>query len=234
MFIDEDYDPSYYYEPSDADNVLNEAMKVIEGILNKKIKHKFGNLEKKSEELNNERDLLNKKEVELRNRERTIKLKERELNTEFNKRKLADIYEELMKSFGEEFFKIDKKLYKKEKCNLCDSSRKVTIKAPCGQSHEVYCSCNNSLVNYSVSSDYYIKLSIWKSHGKEYRKLQLANINNDDERAYFSDINSSKIINEYDDSLEGISWKHFSSKELTQKYCDLLNERQNQKQNKRK
>ncbi len=224
IFEDYEYDPSDYYEPSDADNVLTKAFEGIEEILNKKVMQKYGYLEKKSEKLNNERKELNKKEAELINRERIIQSKERNLENEFNKRKLSDVYEELMKSFGEEFFKIKTTFNKKEKCDLCDKNREVKIKAQCGKEHKVYCSCNDSLRNYIVVSDYAIKLSFWKTHGKSYRRLSLCT--NRDGDGYFSDIDTDKIITEFDKNLDNMQWCNYNSEELAQKYCDFLNKKE--------
>jgi len=227
MIFDEDYDPSDYYEPSDADDILNEAFEGIENILKSKVKQKYGHLEEKAESLRKDRKELNKKESELLSRERQIEIKERDLEVEFNKRKLSDVYDELMKSFGTQFFMIKTNYTRKDKCNLCDNNRKVKAKMPCGGEVEVCCSCDYRVKTFSVEDDFYIKLVSWKnSHsGGTTRKLKYSSRNSDDH--YFSDIDLDKIIDVFDEDLKDPQYKKFSTRELAQKYCDLLNENEN-------
>jgi len=143
----EDYEE--YYEPTLADEIMNDAMNKFKTAL---VKEKLvaaenltvweASLSKREQTLVDNKNILRKKEFDIKSKERSLDSDKNSLERNFYKTKLKDISEEMKKRYFENLYSISYKYTKVDKCIRCDDHRRVKATRPDRTKVEVSCSCD--------------------------------------------------------------------------------------------
>lgn len=237
----DDYFDEPYYKPSEVEIVLEEYKAKMMEVLTTSTKYKLDEIAKENARLKSENEKLKENEQDVLKRERDVRWKENNLKTEveseFYKAKLGDILERYTEEFILWF--ADKKHHEKEKCNLCDDDRKITVSFPNGKTATTNCDCSEKTKKYEpaitelkvlkiekrmdtgYSSDrrFYIRREYTPSkksnrYDEEYNEFSIANV---------LDLFELENVKALRKDMHYGSEFGFKTKEECQKYCDWLN-----------
>lgn len=143
MYFEEE---NYYYKPTLADEIMYEYQEKMKDALLESVKNKLEKAESEYIRIKKENEQLRKQSRDVENKRRELEQKEKDLERNFYRKKFS----ELIKPFEEKYsgYYADKEYKMVEKCNQCDSERKVNYTAPNGETKYLDCSCKKSYMVY--------------------------------------------------------------------------------------
>ena len=242
------YNDEHYYEPSIADEILLEFQQKMKNALLENVKLDIQNTKEENARLKEENKKQKQRENDISNKERDLKYKEenlkREVTNEFYQSNIGDTLKQYIEE--SEIWFADVERYQNEKCNLCDEERKLVAEYPNGKIIKTNCDCAKILSKYvpGLSEIKLIKFSKRDSRYSSERKFYLSRSYSPipSRRSDYDDYQEFKIyhvINEFDESIiklhknkEYSERLGFRSKEECQKYCNWLNNKEKEKNNK--
>jgi hypothetical protein len=132
----------YYDDYNEFEEQIEKfKLSLIKGI-KKEHQHEMERLKKENKELQEIKNNWNKLEREYKNKIRQVELEKED----FIKNVRREMYQDKLKEFLEKAFDEARKLYevtnvslRKEKCDICDSDRKVIVKDALGREYKVGC-----------------------------------------------------------------------------------------------
>lgn len=226
----EDYDfDEMYYEPSIADDIFEEAKCKLRDSIKESIKSDLSKLESDNKSLKKENEELKEKLKDIEYRENQLKYEKENYKNDFEKKLMKGKFSEIFKDLEEHmcYYRIDREIKYKDKCDKCDNNREIHFIAPNGEDMTYSCDCNQYKIVY-IPKKCELK-SIFMTKDR-YDKSKLFNFTA--KYDYYSDydeINVSiypkSVITEFKEDLV-CDFEHnqlFSTKEVCQKYCDELN-----------
>jgi hypothetical protein len=213
------------YEPSKADETLNEYQEKMKELLLNTVKVDIETYQKRIDELLKEKEKMMKTIEELRSKEYQFKQKKSEIERQVRNERLSNLMCDF-KVIVYQASNIGKRL---NKCDKCNDKREIEFTSPSGKLYTEYCECNKTLKFYQpeekVCKEFKINisqkdaLSIWYTEHCER--------DNDDYYTYYSTNYADEFYSE-DINFEDIdSYKvYFKTIEDCQKYCDYLNNKE--------
>lgn len=228
----------YYDNYNEFDRYIKEFKDTLKVGLKKEIKDELEKLKKENAELQEIKTNWNALEREYKNK---IKEVEREKESVIKNAK-REFYQDKLKDFLEKAFEA-RELYEVvvsakylDKCDMCDSNRKIYIRDVFDREHKVNCKCTSTYNCYSVKKeelqlyiqkypnrdDFYIALQVWDTHSTYTTKLFGFG------DRIFKEDNNETIYNKFeiDNPPKSIHRAHFTNKDEAQKYADYLNEKE--------
>jgi len=226
-----DYDePDYYYEPSEADEILGKAKSELELLLKDSIKSKIDGLDKREasitareEKLKENNTKLRGLEYQLETREKEIERKEKrtkqDLEKGYYKTKLGDIISYMDENFVSKYYEIDSDWKQVSKCDACDDNRSILVVLPNKTERRIDCSCKLRRNIYKVSERLLVEISLNNQEYKfenSYSDEWTTVVNSD----IIKKINLKELRREDGKLKKGAKFK---TKELAIKYLELIN-----------
>lgn len=224
------YEDECYYEPTIADEIFNRAKKELEESLKEDVKNQIKSTMDYNMRLREENEKLKQQVRNLANRERDLANRE----AQFERAMLRKKFSELLKPLEEqiEVYSVDYEYIMMDKCDKCDTNRRIYYKSPSGKDVYEECSCNKSCVVYSPKPKSITNICLAKDYNKtkftasvtydskdydnDYCKFEVrAFVDNIDELGDLKELNKYQM--EY--------YTGFKNKEDCQKYCDYLNKK---------
>ena len=226
-----DYDnDEFYYEPTMADEIFNRAKKELEECLKKEIKDQIKSTMDYNFKLRQENQELRQQIAKLDSRERDLANRE----AQFERTALRKVFSELLKPLEEqmEVYSVDYEYVKKDKCDKCDTNRRIYYKSPSGKDVYEECSCNKSYRVYSPKPKIVKTVNIFKDRDKSKFAFNVKYESRDYDEGYCK-FEVDKLIENIDDmgdlsKLNEYQMEYntgFKNKEDCQKYCDYLNKK---------
>ena len=222
-----DYDFEECYEPTMADEIMNEASEKLKEALKESVKSHYDSIIKENKALKAKNDELQKFVDEIDDIKHGLALEKSQLVNSARRQRLS----ELMKDFEVELFRVDYESVKKEKCGSCDDKRRIKFFSPSGKELYDNCSCDKV-----IGKNYFVKpylCSEFRMDSNSSAKLTaFYKINregtNDEYYGYESSIYCSSVLDHGYSDFENLNLNlnretFFRSKEDAQKYCDYLN-----------
>lgn len=214
-FYDEEYE---YFDSTIAD--LKEQLKKE---VKQEIQDKITVLEKENAELKQVKENWAKIKQEYESKINEI---EREKQYILNNAK-REIYNTTLKDlfdncdYFQKLYKVDYKTEEREKCNMCDENRKLTIKDCYGRKHEVYCKCSNKRKVYYSEENLDTCIYIQKKKERDNFRFEFRSNSSWD---YGHKISKEDILEKFDkEKVKGYYNTYFTTLEEAQKYADYLN-----------
>ena len=232
----EDYDfDEMYYEPSIANDIFNEAKEKLKESIKDSIKNDLNKIKEENEKLKQENRILKDKLLDIDDREKELKLEKERYKNNFEQKLLKGKFSEIFKLLEENmyYYRIERTIEYKDKCNKCDENRLIHFTAPNGKDMTYECDCNEYKNFYKPKKCKLTKIFMTKDR---YDKSKLFNFRPSYD--YYSDydernvsIYPEEIIIEFrKDLIENLEYNQlFSTKEVCQQYCDELNKNEEYK-----
>lgn len=223
-----------YFEPSKEELIISEIKDKLMNNIKEEIKNEIEQLKKENNELKEYRDNKEKMEREYQN-------KIRELEYEYQQKErtlMRKPIRELIEIVDKDYYCINYKYIKKEKCDKCDDKRKLHLIDCYGKEHLVNCVCDDSykskykvdvkrigvITELSIRNE---KLSMWCDlrYKDSYKS--------DEEYIHGSYFDKESIIYDYDKFIKNFEFDSkcyfhnylFANKEDAQKFADYVNEK---------
>ena len=214
-FYDEEYD---YFDSTIAD--LKEQLKKE---VKQEIQDKIATLEKENAELQDVKKNYNKMKQEYKSKVNEIEKEKQHIldnaKREIYNATLKDLFDNC--DYFQKLYKVEYKTEEREKCNMCDENRKLTIKDCYGRKHEVYCKCNNKRKIYYSEENLDTYIYIQKEKERDNFKFEFRSESSYD---YGHKINKDNVLEKFDrDKVKSYYNTYFTTLEEAQKYADYLN-----------
>lgn len=222
-----------YYEPSMADEILEEAKEKFGEILKNEIRSNIKNTQEEIIRLKKENEELKDKIRDLDRRERDIERKEKDIESKteyhFYKKKFSELLKPLEEQL--EMWYIEPLSELIPKCSLCDDERQIEYTSINGKKIKGDCDCKKYQRVYRVEEAKIKYLNFFKSDRTKREFILTPKYESKDyDNNYFKvDIQKLTKTFEIDKASE---YKYcgsyggftgFTTKEECQKYCDWLN-----------
>lgn len=230
-----------YYDPSEGELFFDEMKEKFREILREDVNSELSRLTKENAELRKIVKEYNDKKMELTRRERDVQYKEdnlkRDVEREFYNRTMDEVFEHLLED--SEVWYAERVPHEKPKCDLCDEERQMVATYPNGEVVKKQCDCAKPTYVYEpvISVNKQIKFhKSYKSSGKKCYFTKNHEPNKDYAEAYdyYSEFRIENIYDEFNDDVKEYHKAKrygekvaFRNKEACQKYCDWLNEENN-------
>ena len=230
-----------YYDPSEGELFFDEMKEKFREILREDVNSELSRLTKENAELRKIVKEYNDKKMELTRRERDVQYKEdnlkRDVEREFYSKTMDEVFEHLLED--SEVWYAERVPHEKPKCDLCNEEREMIATYPNGEIVKKQCDCAKPTYVYEpvISVNKQIKFhKSYKSSGKKcyFTKNYKPNKGYAEAYDYYCEFRIEKIYNDFNDEVkEYHKAKRYSekiafrNKEACQKYCDWLNEENN-------
>lgn len=228
MYYNEEFS---YFEPSIADEILMEYQERMKNALLESVKSEISNLKDENSELKEENENLKKKIREIEYKEKALEAREKDMEREFYRKKFSEIlkpYEKQMILWVGEY-----QSFLADKCNLCDSDRKVTYTASDGSTVKLDCKCKKY---YSIKVPIKVNviyLDLFKDdfYSKDSRFILTPKYEGKQYDSKYAELRVSYVFDVFKpENVEDLVLKYscyigFTSKEECQKYCDWINKK---------
>jgi hypothetical protein len=217
----------YYEEYSEIDRLICELKDGALKGLKQDIKDKLDRLEKENNELQDIKNNWNRLEKEYKEKVRELENYKDNVKREAYRLPL----EEMMKNFQEEYFVVNQKYEKVDKCNKCNDDRKLILTDAYGRETKINCVCDKSeYTGYKVESRYIVGISsIAKRDSKPklwvYFSYQKGDRNDDGYYRCSTYLDDEKIV-DFEKAIKNNQTNDylFKDKKEAQKYANYLNE----------
>jgi regulator of replication initiation timing len=221
-----DYDFEEYYEPTIADEIMNEASAKLKEALKQTSKENYEQIIAENKKLKAENAELQKFVGEIDDIKYQLRREQTEIESKVRRQRLSEV----MKDFEVELYRPKYDFILLPKCNKCDENRKIKFLSPSGKEHFETCSCHKKeRNNYCVESYYCSEFNggndVWNKRIRAWYKV-IKKGTDDEYYSYESSTYLKTLIQEdFTDfeSLENKNETFFRSKETCQAYCDYLN-----------
>jgi FtsZ-binding cell division protein ZapB len=224
-----EFDECGYYEPSQADIILDEFTGKMREALTETAKNEIERLRRENAELKDANKKLRQEAVAVNMRSQELERKEKNLECRFYEKKFSEILEPLMNNIT--VYMASHEGHSQAKCSYCDDEGKLTFKAPDGQETRQYCKCRSYIYWYEPIVCELREISLFKYRRCDNKKFiatgKFERDSGDDERFFKSE---TRMVLEVfsQEVVEQIKtdYNHrivFTSKAECQKYCDWLN-----------
>jgi hypothetical protein len=224
-----EFDECGYYEPSQADIILDEFMGKMREALTVTAKNEIEQLRRENAELTDANKKLRQEAVAVNMRSQELERKEKNLECRFYEKKFSEILEPFMNNIT--VYTASHEGHSQAKCSYCDDEGNLTFTAINGQETRKQCQCRNFIYWYEPIICELRELSLFKYRFSDGNKFiatgKFEKDSGDDERYFKSetrmvlDVFSQEVVGQiktdYDKRIV------FTSKEECQKYCDWLN-----------
>ena len=230
-----------YYDPSEGELFFDEMKEKFREILREDVNSELSRLTKENAELRKIVKEYNDKKMELTRRERDVQYKEdnlkRDVEREFYSKTMDEVFEHLLED--SEVWYAEHVPHEKPKCDLCDEERQMVARYPNGEIVKKQCDCAKPTYVYEpvISVNKQIKFhKSYKSSGKKcyFTKNYKPNKGYAEAYDYYCEFRIEKIYDEFNDEVKEYHKAKrygekiaFRNKEACQKYCDWLNEENN-------
>jgi hypothetical protein len=228
-----------YWEPGESDELFDEMKSKLIDAAKASIKSDMESLKSRNEYLENRNRELEQRERAVDQKERDLGYKadnlRREVEREFYKTAIEDIFKDAIEESTLWF--ADRKPHTRPKCDLCDEDRKWTHIWPNGE--EVHRQCDCATLDYwyepQESMLAALKYKVRDSNYPSERYYRLDKSHNVVKSNWYDDYSYSdfRIQFVYDQFCDDVITQHkklgygarigFKAKEECQKYCDWLN-----------
>lgn len=242
-----DYDEPMW-EPSEADELFDELKSKLVDAAKASLKNDMEYLKSRNEYLEKRNKELEDKAREVSRKESDLEYKaqnlRREVEREFYKTAIDDLFKDVLEK--SQLWFADNKPHEKPKCDKCDENRYWILTWPDGTTTSKQCTCSQPDYWYEPQETwidtlrYKVKDSSYQS--ERYYRLDREYQCTGDSRwndYSYGDFGIQFVYDKFCDDVieksEQLNYcKHigFTSKEECQKYCDWLNERKNNEQQK--
>jgi len=227
-----EFDDTGYYEPSQAEIIVDEFMGKMRKALTDTAKNEIEQLKSENARLEKENKFLRELSKNVNAKARELEEREKSLEREFYWKKFSGVIEPFMKNITA-FYASDEG-HEQEKCPYCNDERDLVYTANNGKTTTRPCECSGRKYLYEPKICDLRELSFCKNDCWEDRGLIVtAKYEKDrdscrDDRFFKAemrmviDVFSPEIV----DVLKKKSWDYkvvFTSKDECQKYCDWLN-----------
>ena len=230
-----------YYDPSEGELFFDEMKEKFREILREDVNSELSRLTKENAELRKIVKEYNDKKMELTRRERDVQYKEdnlkRDVEREFYNKTMDEVFEHLLED--SEVWYAERVPHEKQKCDLCDEERQMVAMYPNGEVVKKQCDCAKPTYVYEPVISVNKQIKFHKSYKYSDKKCYFTKNykpNKDYAEAYdyYCEFRIEKIYDEFNDEVkEYHKAKRYSekiafrNKEACQKYCDWLNEENN-------
>lgn len=224
----------FYYEPSAADEIFNEAQSKLIECLNDSIKNKINAIKEENTRLKKENKELRAKISNIEWREREIESREKNLEQSV----LQKTFSEMLKPIEKQIvvWRIAHTYVYGEKCNKCNDNREIEFVSPLGKKLTEKCVCSKPYDYYYPCEVAATTLRVYKTYHSPYQvsitPYYDETFDNDfcdfKLKRYIEDLQQFKNIR---DVFEDLIAKYGSMYEVSfaeledcQKFADYLNE----------
>jgi hypothetical protein len=225
-----DFDDVGYYEPKQADMILDEYMGKMREALTEATKKEIERLKRENEELKEANKILRSEEVKVKYKANKLEEKEKSLERGFYQKKFSEILEPFINNIT--VYTASMAGHKQEKCSYCDEKGYLTFTAKNGQETNQPCKCQSYIYWYEPVVCELMEISFFKCLSREGRQFivtgKFEKDGGDDERWFNSE--RREVIDTFTpvrfELIKIKDYKHrivFTSQEECQKCCDYLN-----------
>lgn len=233
MYYDEEYEN--YYDPTPADEIFAEAMSKLKEALKESVKTNIEYIQEENKRLKEENKSLRNKSYEVDNKKRQLEQKEKDLERTFYKSKFSELLKPLEENMVVWYSDYE---YKKiKKCKLCDDNRKIIFVLPQGKTIKQKCECDKDYRYYKPKKTTMSVIAMGKSYDYSNSKFVATPKyhNNRDDDGRWCEFKMNEIIQTFNiDEIDNYDTYNtgFESKEECKKYCDYLNNKEKNKDDK--
>jgi hypothetical protein len=222
-----------FEESNFEEDVLNELAREFESkvlvAIKSHVKEYYEQIQKENIELTKTVQEYRTKEREISDLKYLLNQEKQDLESNFLRMKFKEATKDL---FGI-CWGVEIKYTKKEKCNLCDGSRKITYTAINGNSIQADCECAKTICTYYPIKLELFDLDITKSNSQPFSLVaRFSNISNtykDNQLETVSFKNNNKIRDKFDPLITHYP-NIYSTLEECQKHCDYNNNKKEGKE----
>lgn len=213
-----------YFEPAQANIVLQKYIEEMREVLTKSVKQEVESLRESNAKFRAENEKLQRLVSDINYREQALQYKADNMKQQMRKERLDELFAE----FRFMLFTPTTKWTKREKCDQCDEDRRIWFQSPRGKPVYEDCDCSktdifwfpieNLVYVFQLDERNFGHLQIWyKMRHSEYRKDEM-----------YLDYDSSHRAEEYyEEGMDFTDCKenktHFTDRDMCQAYCDWLN-----------
>jgi len=226
-----EFDDTGYYEPEQAEIILDEFVGKMRDALTSKARDEIELLRRENAELKEANKNLRNKENAVKKWAKELEEKEKYLERDFLRKKFEDLLQPFLDNV--EVFYASHEAHEQPKCGYCDDKRELLFTAANGQTALRNCGCSEKKYWYEPKKVPLRIVNLYKSNrdGREY--VAAAEFNKDEYYSVKTMIVEPKaLIKNYTDDVPEIAksfnyYDHavvFTSAEECQKYCDYLNQ----------
>jgi len=215
------YDDEPYYEPSLADEILNEYQQKMKDALLDSIKYQIEKTKKENQNIKDENIKLRQQVNEISNRERELEIQKKNLAYTVRHERLS----ELMKDFEVIMYRAYTTTKKLPKCDKCNKNRQIEFTSPTGKKMTEDCSCDKGKIVFIPQEYICTEFKIERDSNRMAVWYKMHQERDYDYCSYDSSDYVDTVYNEgmkYED-LKDYYKVYFKSKEECQKYCCWLN-----------
>ena len=179
-----DFENENYYEPTVAEELLNEAVEKFKGAIKEDIKINLEYIQDENKRLKKENKELKIKSREVDNKEQQLERKEKDLERTFYRSTFSKLLKPLEENM--EVWYADYSYKKVKKCKLCDDDRKIIFTSTKGKEIKQNCECDKDYRYYTPKKTTISVINLYKKYDYNNSEFSLSpkyhNNRNDDER----------------------------------------------------
>lgn len=226
------YDDCEYYEPTQADMIMDEFIDKMREALTDAAKDEIERLRRENEELKKYNYTLLKREVDIGAKSRQLDEKEKDLERSFYRKKFNEFLQPFLDNI--EVYFASHEPHEQPKCEFCNDERKLIFTASNGDVKMEWCKCAHKKYWREPKKATLQAIEFYKRdwNGKEFiATAQFEPTFPHDDDKYLS-VNVRMIVEQLSDEtlqmIESLEYRRnvvFTSQEECQKYCELLNKR---------
>lgn len=207
-----DYDQ--YYEPSEADFILEEYSEKMKTALLSSVKSEIDRIKEKNAKLEEENKRMQTAVNEISRREYMLKIERENMLSDVKKMRIDELMEDLYVTL----YKAESRSYLGEKCNKCDENRKLKYLTPRGKEAEELCECGSSKYKYVPSEQRICEFTV---RGKSF----IAWYKQSGDSDYYQSSSVPDVVIDGDTNFAELKCNstYFRAVEQCQAYCDWLN-----------
>jgi len=225
-----DYDEIEFYEPGQADIILEEYLAKMREALTDRAKYEIERLNRENMDLKEQNKKLRDREGDVKAKARLLEEKEKDLERKFYSKKFADVLQPFMDT-TDGFIALQVG-HEQPKCEYCDDKRQLLFTASNGSTTLKSCDCDRRKYRFDPVEVSLKVINFYKStrNGNEFVATAVFDTDNAyNENTYFK-AETRLIVDTFTDEIPALakSLKYeyrvvFKSAEECQKYCDWLN-----------
>ena len=223
-----EFDTIDYYEPGQAEIILDELAVKMREALTDKIKYEIEALHKENTSLKEQNKKLTEEAYAVKSKERQLEDKEKHLEYQFYKKKFNEFLQPFLDNI--EVYDASHEPHEQEKCEYCNEERKLLFTASNGKTELKICDCAHRKYWWEPKKVSLHKIEFYKKTYDGYTFYGIAHFYNEKDGDRYFKVDLQMLLDEFtDETLElvkKLKYEHrivFKSQEECQKYCDWKN-----------
>jgi FtsZ-binding cell division protein ZapB len=232
-----DFDDIGYYEPDQAEIILDEFAEKMRGVLAGKVRDEIELLRRQNDDMKGKNEKLREQQKAVERKAKELEEEKKDLERNFYRAKFSDVLKPYLDN--DEYFIVSYVSHVGPKCAYCNDERKLLFTAVNGKTILQNCDCNTHEYWYEPVKAILGIITLYKSNrdGREF------GVSADFEKDVDYSTNRMRaeprmIVKNYTDDVPEIAktLKYeqsivFTSAEECQKYCDYLNQQKKEHEN---